>query len=190
MDLKQIRGWLKQRLSEERYLHSLGAEEAARELAIMFGADDEKAALAGLIHDNAKDIPYEECLKIIKDNDFKIDEDIITNKKILHAHLGAYLAEKELDINDAEILDGIRFHTTGRPKMTIFEKIIFLADKIEANTRDLDFRENVLKQLRETMNIDKAVLLCVGITIKSLVDRKLSINPITIEVWNSYLATG
>lgn len=190
MNFTKIREWLKLRLSEEKYLHSLGAEKTARELAERFSEDVEKAALAGLIHDNAKDISYEEMLSIIKENNFDIGEDIKNNQKILHAHLGSFLAEKDLDVKDKEVLDAIKFHTTGKPGMSLFEKIIFLADKIEANTRNLEFREEVLNILEETENIDKAVLFCVERTIKSLLDRKLFINSITIDVWNSYITTG
>lgn len=187
MNINYIREWIKQRLSEERYLHSLGAEETARELAVMFSEDVEKAALAGLIHDNAKNIPYEEMLQIIKHNNFNIDEEIRTNKKIIHAYLGACLAEKELNITDKNVLNAIRFHTTGRPGMTMLEKIVFISDKIEANTRELDFREEILGILNNTGNIDQAILLCVDRTIRSLLDRKLKINPVTIDVWNYYL---
>ncbi len=187
MDLEKIHAWLKPRLSEERYLHSLGTEETARELASMFSVDAQKAALTGLIHDNAKNIPYEEMLAVIKENNFDIEEEIRNNKKILHAYLGAYLARKELNIEDREILDGIKFHTTGKPDMSVFEKIIFISDKIEANTRDLDYRCAVLNIINESKNLDKAVLYCVENTIKSLLERKLPINPITIDVWNYYL---
>ncbi|OGI00008.1 MAG: hypothetical protein A2Y25_02190 [Candidatus Melainabacteria bacterium GWF2_37_15] len=187
MDINYIHNWIKHRLNEERYLHSLGAEETARELAVQFSVDVEKAALAALIHDNAKCIPYEDVLQIIKENNFSIDENIKSNKKVVHAYLGALLAEKELNIKDEDVLNAVRFHTTGRPNMTMLEKVVFLADKIEANTRELDFREEVLNILNKTGNIDEAVMLCIGRTIHSLVDRKLMINPITIEVWNYYL---
>ncbi len=188
MDLEKIRTWVKSRLSEERYLHSLGTEETARELAYRFSLDPEKAALAGLIHDNAKNISYEEMLLIIKENNFDIEESIKNNQKILHAYLGACLAQKELNIEDNDILNAIKFHTTGRVNMGMFEKIIFLADKVEANTRDIGFRCEVLNILDETNNIDKAVMYCVEQTIRSLLDRKLKINRITIDVWNNYLS--
>lgn len=187
MNTDYIREWVKHRLSEERYLHTLGTEETARELAEMFSEDTEKGAIAGLLHDNAKSIPYEDVLQVIKENNFDIEEDVKSNQKIVHAYLGACLAEKELNITDKDILNAIRFHTTGKPNMTMLEKIVFLADKIEANTRDLDFREEVLNILNTTGNIDEAVMLCVDRTIRSLLDRKLKINSITIDVWNYYL---
>lgn len=189
MNPEKLRAWVKSRLSEERYLHSLGAEETAKEMARRYSVDEEKAAIAGLIHDNAKDIPYEEMLRIIKENNFDIAEDIKNNQKILHAYLGSYLAAQELNIDDQEVLNAVKFHTTGRPNMGMLEKIIFLADKIEANTRDIDFRCEVLKILNEKdNNVDRAVLYCVERTIRSLLYRKLHINPITIDVWNYYLS--
>lgn len=187
MNTDYIRNWIKQRLSEERYLHSLGAEETARNLAERFHVDIEKAETAALLHDNAKCISYEDSLELIKENRFDIPKDIKNNKKLVHAYLGACLAEKELGIKDEEILNAIKHHTTGRPNMTALDKIVFLADKIEANTRDLDYREEVLTVLNQTGKLDEAVRLCVDRTIRSLLDRRLVINPITIEVWNYYI---
>lgn len=181
-----IKEWIKDRLhsDEERYLHSLGVEEAARELAARFGADEEKAALAGLIHDNAKCIPYKKLVKIVEENNFPIEEDIKNNPKILHAFAGAYLAKKELGITDDEVLNAIMYHTTGRVEMSLLEKIVYLADKIEKRTRPPEYRNNIVKILKETNDIDKTILLTIDLTIKSLIDRKLVINSQTINVWN------
>ncbi len=188
MDLIETKTWLKSRLSEEKYLHSLGAEEMARELAIIFSADEETAAYAALIHDNAKNMPYEEMLKLIETDKIEIEDCIKNNSKILHSYIGSYIAQKELGVTDQNILDAVKFHTTGKPDMNLLEKIIYLSDKIEANTRDLDFRDKVLNIIKETNNIDKAILFCIDNTIKSLLDRHLPINFLTIEVWNNYLS--
>ena len=190
MDLEQARKWIKSRLNEEKYFHSLGAEETARELACMFSVDPEKAAFAALIHDNAKNISYKKALELIKINNFDIDENIKTNfffKKLIHAHVGACLAQKELSVSDEDILNAIKFHSTGRPNMSMLEKIVYIADKIESNTREPELREKILKILRETGNINEAVLICTDRTIRSLLNRKFIINTQTIEVWNSYI---
>ena len=181
-----IKEWIKDRLQcdEERYLHSLGAEEKARELAIRFGADEEKAALAALIHDNAKCFPYKELVKIVEENKFPISQDIIDNHKILHAFAGAYLAQKELGIDDEDILNAIMYHTTGRVEMSLLEKIVYLSDKLETKTRPPEYRDKINKVLEETNDIDKTILLTIDLTIRSLLDRKLVINPQTIDVWN------
>lgn len=181
-----INEWIKDRLKcdEERYLHSLGAEEAARELAVKFGADVEKAALAALIHDNAKCFEYKKLVKIVEENNFPIPDDIKNNHKILHASAGAYLAQKELGIADEDVLNAITYHTTGRIGMSLLEKIVYLSDKIEKRTRPPEYRDKIVNLLEETNDIDKAILLTIDFTIKSLIDRKLVINSQTIEVWN------
>ncbi len=181
-----VHTWIKNRLKcdEERYRHSLGAEEAARELAKKFGADEKKASLAALIHDNAKCYKHDELIKIVEENKFPIKEDIKNNNKILHAHAGAYLAKKELGITNRDIFNSIKNHTTGRINMSLLEKIVYLADKIESNTRPPEYRNKIVKILNETKNIDKAILLTIDLTIRSLLDRKLVINSQTIDVWN------
>ena len=182
-----IKEWIKNRLQcdEERYLHSLGAEEAAKELALRFGADVEKAALAALIHDNAKCFEYKELVKIVEENKFAIEDAVKNNPKILHAFAGAYLAQKELGIDDEDVLKAIMYHTTGRVEMTLLEKIVYLADKIETKTRPPEYRNKIVNLLEETNDVDKTILLTIDLTLRSLLDRKLVINSQTIDVWNN-----
>lgn len=186
--------WLEKNLSEEKYLHSLGAAETAKELAEKFGEDIEKASLAALLHDNAKCYKYEEMLSIIKENNFPVDLDIQNNGKVLHAYLGAYLAEKNFNIDkrlqnyNKDVFNAIMFHTTGRCNMTMLEKIVYLADKIEPRTRPNEYRNNIIKILNETNNPDKAILVTLESTINSLVQRKLPINIQTINLWNQLIS--
>ncbi|EKE03171.1 MAG: metal dependent phosphohydrolase [uncultured bacterium] len=185
--INNVKEWLKNRLSEERYAHSLGSEEAARKLAKRFGVDEDKAAFAALIHDNAKCMSPKELLRIIEENNLQVSETEKQSTKTLHAPVSAYLAQQELGVNDEDILNAIRYHTIGRIDMSDLEKIVFLADKIEANTREPEFREKIIEKLNETNNLDEAILLCYDITIRSLLDRKLLISPETIDVWNNLL---
>lgn len=181
---------LEKRLSEEKFLHSLGAEEAARELAKKFGDNPEKVAIAALLHDNAKCFEYEEMLDIIKENDFPIEKEIKNSPKILHAHVGAYLAEKELNIkkelkdDNNEIFNAIMFHTTGKENMSVTEKIVYLADKIESRTRPEEYRLKIVNKLDETNDLDKAVLLSIDLTLKSLIERRLPVNIQTVKFRN------
>ena len=186
-----VEEWIKNKLesNRERYQHSLGAQETAVKLAFEFGADAEKASLAALIHDNAKYCSYEELLRIIEENNFPINNEIKNNRKIVHAFAGAYIAEKELGIKDEDILNAIMYHTTGRINMSILEKIVYLADKIETRTRPQEYRDKIISVLEQTKNPDKAMLVSIDLTIRSLLDRKLSINSQTIDVWN-YLIPG
>lgn len=182
----EIKNWLKENLNAERYSHSLGTAECAKELAVQFGLDKEKAYTAGLLHDCAKCFSNEKLLEIIKNN-LQVEEAEMLNYKTLHAPVSAYYAKKYFGVEDKEILSAIRWHTLGRLEMTDFEKIIFLADKIEARTRDAEFRQQCLDVLKEEKGLDKALFKCFEATIKSLVDRRLAICHITIDVYNELL---
>ena len=105
--------------------------------------------------------------------------------KTHHAPVGAYVAKQEFGIKDEEILSAIRWHTIGKVNMTTFEKIIFLADKIETRTRPREIYEPINKALDN--GLDSALLLCYKNTIKSLVDRDLRICTATIDIYNSLL---
>lgn len=187
IEIKDIENWLKDNLVEERYIHSIGVMESAVELAQLFKLDVEKARLAGLLHDCAKCFPNEKLLDVIHKNIPDVQDCELLNYKTLHAPVSAFLAENQFNVKDNEILDAIRWHTLGRCEMTDFEKIIFLADKIEARTRDVDFRNECLELLKEDSGLDKALFKCFEATIKSLVDRRLAICHITIDVYNELL---
>lgn len=185
--IEEIESWLKENLCEERYIHSLGVMEAAVELAQMFNMDVEKAKITGLLHDAAKCFSNEKLLEIIHQHIPEVHDCELLNYKTLHAPVSAYLAKSQFGIEDQEILDAIRWHTLGRCNMSDFEKIIFLADKIEARTRDKEFRHQCLELLKEDKGLDKAIFKCFEATIKSLVDRRLAICHITIDVYNELL---
>ena len=179
-----INNWLKVNLTNERYEHSLGTAECAKELAKRFGLDEEKAYFTGLIHDCAKCLPKNETEEIIK-NYLNLEEGELCSPKTHHAPVGAYIEKKEFGIEDEEILSAIRWHTIGKVNMTNFEKIIFLADKIETRTRPCEICEPIRAALNESL--DSALLLCYKNTIKSLVDRELRICTATIDIYNSLL---
>lgn len=182
--VENIKQWLRANLSQERYEHSLGTAECARELAERFNLDSEKAYFTGLIHDCAKNLSAVETENIIK-TELNLEEEELCSPKTHHAPVGAYIAKKEFGIEDEEILSAIRWHTIGKVNMTDFEKIIFLADKIETRTRPCEICEPIRKALEESL--DAALFLCYTNTIKSLVDRKLRICTTTIDIYNSLL---
>ncbi len=179
----EIKNWLAENLSEERYSHSLGTANCARELANKYGLDEQKAYIAGLLHDCAKCFPNEKLLEIIHNN-LEVEESELQNYKTLHAPVSAYIAEKDFGVSDREILSAIRWHTLGKIDMSDFEKIIFLADKIEPNTREKEHTEEIVKYLQEDNGLNKALLKCYKNTIKSLVKRDLKICLLTIEIYN------
>ncbi len=177
--------WLKENLNEKRYQHSLGTAECAKELAKQFGQNEEKAYIAGLLHDCAKCFSDEKLLEIIDKYLDDVDSDERSNKKTLHAPGSYYIAKTVFGLEDAEMLSSIRWHTLGKINMTDFEKIIFLADKIELRTRSEDYRKKITKDLYSENGLNKAILECYKETIKSLVDRDLKICPLTIEIYNN-----
>ena len=183
MDYTEILSWLKNNLNEERYIHTLGTAECAKELANKFNLDSEKAYLAGLLHDCAKCFSNEKLLDIIHQH-LNVEECEMLNYKTLHAPVSAYIAEKEFQVNDKDILSAIRWHTLGKLDMTDFEKIVFLADKIEPNTRDKEYSDKIKTLLDEPNGINKALLKCYKETIKSLVKRDLKICLLTIDIYN------
>ena len=185
LSLEETNKWLKENLNEKRYQHSLGTAECAKELAKHFGQNEEKAYIAGLLHDCAKCFSDEKLLEIIDKYLDDVDSDERSNRKTLHAPGSYYIAKTVFGLEDAEMLSAIRWHTLGKMDMTDFEKIIFLADKIELRTRSEDYRKKITKDLYSENGLNKAILECYKETIKSLVDRDLKICPLTIEIYNN-----
>lgn len=180
-----IKNWLKANLSEERYEHSLGTADCAKYLANKYGLEEETAYFTGLIHDCAKCLPKNETLDILKQ--IPLEDGELENPKTHHAPVGAYIARKEFGVTNEEILSAIRWHTIGKLNMSLFEKIIFLADKIETRTRPNEYREPITKLLDEENGLNKALLLCYKNTIKSLVDRNLTICTATVDIYNELI---
>ena len=179
-----IKNWLKANLNEERYEHSLGTAECASYLAEKYGLNKEKAFFTGLIHDCAKCMQKEESLEILKT--LPLCEGEMENPKTHHAPVGAYVARKEFGVEDEEILSAIRWHTIGKINMSLFEKIIFLADKIEERTRPIEYAQPIRDALQKN-GVDAGLLVCYKNTIKSLVDRDLTICTVTVDIYNSLL---
>jgi len=157
MTKEQMKEKLSKKLSDHRYVHSLGVLETAVKMAEIFGADVEKARIAALLHDCAKQIPHDEQIRLCYEYGVPTDEIKEKQAGLLHADLGAYLAEHEFGINDKEILDAIRYHTLGRENMSDLEKILYLADIIEPNRKSF----SGLKELKELcfLDLDRAMLL-------------------------------
>ena len=181
--IEEIKEKLKACLSYERYIHSLGTMEKAMELAQQFNLDVEKAQVAGLLHDCAKCISNEELAAF----EHAFDESEKLSCKTWHAPVGEIIAQRDYGVTDSEILSAIRWHTIGKVGMTDFEKVIFLADKIENRTREPEFREKIEKALNKKNSLDEAMFKSFKITIKSLLKRKLPICFQTIEVYNDLL---
>ena len=156
---------LKERLDEYRFIHSLNVAKSAVSLAERYGADKEKAYIAGLLHDVTKNESKENQLQIMKDNGIILSHTEENNPKLWHAISGAVFAEKVLNVTDGEILGAIRYHTTGKDRMTLLEKVIYIADYIseERNYPDVDVMRSLSKE-----SLEKAALYSLNYTMKML----------------------
>lgn len=183
-----IKAWLEKNLSDKRFQHSLGCAQSAMQLAKIFNQDENKAYLAGLVHDCAKNFEDSYLLDLIK-NEIKtgFEQNELKNPKTYHAIAGAYLIQKEFEIYDEDIISAVRNHTIGKVNMSIFDKIVFLADKIETNTRDKSYTKKVWKLIEKNKGIiglNLALMKCFCETIKKLVQKRYYICANTIDVYN------
>ena len=185
LEIYGIKSELKKILSERRYVHSLGVAEEAEKLARRYGADQSKAYLAGLVHDCAKEFPPEEMEGILK-TEYGVPVDSMSRlmPKILHGPLGACEAQRKFEIYDPEILDAIKYHTTGKGNMSTLAKIIYIADYIEPN-RDFEGVEKLRRLAYE--NIDEAIIAGIDETILDLIKRGLIIHPDTVHARNDLI---
>lgn len=165
-------------LTPKRYKHTQGVAQEALQLAKRYDIDSDKAYLAGLLHDCAKCLTDEEKLELCDKYGLILDDILKSQPDLTHSFLGAKIAEKEYGINDNEILDAIAYHTTGRPNMSMLEKIIFIADYIEPNR---DYFQG-LDKVRELAykDINKAVICSLENTINYNKHKKRIIHPLGI----------
>lgn len=136
---------LKSRMNEHRYEHSLNVAERAVFLAKKYGADPEKAEFAGLVHDICKGIAPEEQLALIKNAGISLDEDTLNSPALWHSIAGAVYCEHELFVKDRDVLNAVRYHTSGRGGMSILEKVVYMADltSAERNYPDAEYTRNL-----------------------------------------------
>ena len=183
--IDKIKEDLKNTLSERRYIHSLGVMEMAVELAKIYNVDEKKAELAGLLHDNAKEMTPEELLKYVDDNNIKISEVERINTKILHGKIGADIAKKKSGVSK-EIQEAIEYHTTTNPNMTTLDKIVFVADKIELNRKSATYDIESERELAKK-DLDGAVIFIINSNITSLIQKDKLINEESINTRNKLI---
>ncbi|MFZ7121254.1 MAG: bis(5'-nucleosyl)-tetraphosphatase (symmetrical) YqeK [Eubacteriaceae bacterium] len=181
MNYEYIRQKVKSNISNKRFKHSLGVVEYAIYLAEKYNCDKEKAKIAAISHDCAKEMDIDTLVKIAKLHELKLDEVTLSEPHLLHGPVGSVIAQEELGIEDEEILNAIKYHTTGRTNMTKLEKIIYLSDVVELN-RNYDGIEEV-RRLSET-DLDGAILLSIDKIIKYVISINSLLHPRTIEARN------
>lgn len=185
MNRDKILDRLKSKINEKRFEHSIGVEYTAACLAFAHGEDLEKARLAGLLHDCAKGIPTKEKLEKAKKHRVSINQFEMSNPDLLHAKLGAYYAKAKYNVTDEDILNAIASHTTGRPGMSLLEKIIFVADYIEPNRKPIYELDIIRKEAFE--DIDKCVIHILKNTLDYLEKSNAQIDIMTQKTYDFYV---
>ena len=180
----EIHKQLKTKLDKGRYKHTTGVMYTAGCLAMAHESSVERAMLAGLLHDCAKCIPNEEKIQLCEKNNISISRVEYESPYLLHAKLGAYLAEKQYGVTDPQILEAIRVHTTGKPDMTILDKIIYIADYIEPGRDNAPNLEKVRRLAFQDLNACMAQIL--SDTLKYLSQKGGAIDPATGKTYDFY----
>lgn len=183
--IEQIKEDLKEELSEKRYKHSVGVMDRAIELANIYNINENEAALAGLTHDIAKEIPTVEAFKIAKENDIQFDEIETINPVLLHGKIGAFLAKKRYNLNE-NVQSAIKFHTTTDKNMNTLAKIIYVSDKTEGGRESEKYNVKFERDLADK-DLNEAVIYIIGENIKGLVNDGKLIHPKAIETRNALI---
>lgn len=187
MNITEIEQCIKKMTKESRFNHSKGVQKTAGELAKHYGLDVEKAELAGLMHDCVKNLPAEEMLKLCSELGCELDFVTQREHKLIHAPLGAYYVKKVFGVDDDEIFNAIYWHTTAKADMTMFEKILYIADVIEPN-RNYDIIDEIRRLAYE--NIDLAMLKVLDYTINKQMSAGKMLHSETINARNHLIAKG
>ena len=125
-----IRKQLEKKLKKDRFEHTIGVMYTAASLAMRYHEDIDDAMMAGLLHDCGKYGSAQEQVERCQKHGILLTQSELEMPALVHAKLGAYFAEKEYGVTNKGVLSAITWHTTGRPKMTMLEKIIYIADYI------------------------------------------------------------
>jgi len=174
---------VQQQMPAKRWVHVQGVMSSSVKLAKQYGADAEKAELAALLHDYCKYWPVDRQAQVLVD--YGMAGDLLENdKQLWHGPAAACFVQAEFGIEDIEVLDAIRYHTSGRVNMTLLDKIVCLADYIEPN-RDFPEVDRIRKKAENS--IEKALVAGFDSTLLFLISKKQKIYPLTVLARNGLL---
>ncbi|MBB5263777.1 putative HD superfamily hydrolase involved in NAD metabolism [Catenibacillus scindens] len=179
----EIQDMLREKQTGSRFVHTLGVQYTSACLAMRYGADVEKAQMAGLLHDCAKHMKPEKLLEKSRKHHLEVTHAQERNPFLLHGRVGAYVARTRYGVTDPEILGAVEWHTTGKPDMTLLEKIVFTADYIEPS-RDKAPNLSRLRQI-SFEDLDQAVYEILAQTLDYLKKSPQDIDE-TTEITYSY----
>lgn len=176
--------WVSSLMDARRFRHALGVTDISFSLALKYSADEEKAVVAGLLHDCAKCLSDEILIAECEKYNLPISKYEKIAPYLLHSKLGAYYGKEKFQIEDEDILNAITYHTTGRPNMSTLEKIVFVADYIEPSRAVIPNLQTIRRL--SFIHLDKTVLEILQNTIRYLESTSKSIDATTLEAYNYY----
>ncbi len=172
---------LREKLGDYRLRHSFCVADAAQMLAERYGADPEKAYFAGLLHDVMKDTPREDQRRMIENGGAVLTDAESANEKLWHAVAGEAYLRTQMGVRDPDVLNAVRYHTTGRAKMSLLEKILYVADYMSAD-REYNGVER-MRRLAES-SLEEAMLFGLSFTISDLAQKEQIIHPDSVDCYN------
>lgn len=174
---------LKNRLSIQRFQHVLRVTETAKALAALNGIPIEKAETAALFHDIAKNMSAEDLKELLVSRGTG-QEVLGYDKELWHAPAGAVIAREEFGIEDEDILNAIRYHTTGRPAMSPLEMAVYVADMTEPAR---DFPGADALRLTAEGPLDEAMKACIIQSVEHLISKRVPVHPDSISCYNYFI---
>ncbi len=191
-DIKKIKRALEKSLDEKRYEHTLGVAYTAASLAMRYCSamgDSmevfmENAYLAGLLHDCGKSIDREKRIAFCEKHNIMISDCEKKNPSLLHAKVGSFLAMDDFKVHDSDVINAILNHNTGRPGMSLLEKVVFVADYIEPGRNQAPNLAKIRKMA--FMDLDEALLYILEDTLEYISKKEKEIDPMTQKTYEYY----
>lgn len=175
----RLKEWLREKVSEPRYRHSIGVMEAAAELAERYTVSEAPLRLAALVHDCARELPFDKMLARALEWQLEVRDVDRIAPVLLHGKLGLELARRELGVDDPLVSSAVIYHTAGHPEMSLSDKVFFLADHIEPGRH-----YSHLEELRAAAfdDIDQAMLMAIDINREYLLRKGRPVDPNSLEL--------
>jgi len=184
ISLSKLRKEMEKVQDARRFEHTLGVEFMSAALAMRYGASIKSARTAGLLHDCAKCLTDKKRMSICQKHNIPMSDMERANPFLLHAKVGAWLARERYGVKDQDILNAIYNHTTGRPGMSLLEKIVFIADYMEPGRNQAPNLEEI-RRLAFT-DLDQTLLKILGDTLEYLDGKNGDVDPMTRKTWEYY----
>lgn len=180
-DYKDYKKIIRGMMGDYRYKHSLNVAEEAVALAELYGGDRQRAYIAGILHDITKEISTEEQLQLFKDGGIILDDVQKTAPKLWHSISGSIYIRLRLGIDDPDVINAVRYHTTGRAGMSLLEKIIYTADFTSA---ERSYNGADIMREKSRRSLEEAMLFSCQFTLKNLSEKSAAIHPDQLFCYN------